>query len=614
MDACVEPFKCALTLAHFKAVKEVGAGSQGTVMRGTVKATGRVVAIKRSIRSSTTDDSSFFRELNVWARVSGSSFLPPLLGFSLNDSTLLVFSELYAGDLRDMINTASVMRPFRMFFALPTVLDVANTLACGLLDLKAAGSMHRDVKPENIFVDADTARVFLGDVGCASREAPHRAMTICGAVTSFEMESLATAMVAAASEGSAGGTSLAEKSSSSSYTCAIDVCDVGGTLLEMMFLPQDFLTQHEDSSAFSRLKGAPVYPPRFLALVDSTRLRDPMSRPTLREFVGEVHAIASELCPALQLLLPGTRDAVELLNGGIMHADDGSTGGDGRSTLPGMPSSSSYLALAAADACPALVFSLPRGLAGIVNPLRHTSRLVALLSRCSGRMVDNKTHRLPVADARDELELRLERALLSASALEVAEAFSGLTLGPPAESDASAHIARAEAAWVHNGGVQPYFDDTVALGANVDRAWAVAAATAGSGSMAWAVQGRCVMKTDFSGMSAESGADKRGMMGIEEDDRGGSVALWDSLILRTAADLAATDHGICAVSSSFDLTASSSRFCVLCGVTRGCCENKHAKRHYKGAARHRRAEFLAAAIVILHWLKQAALAASGELA
>ncbi|KAJ8268397.1 hypothetical protein COCON_G00135690 [Conger conger] len=148
------------TKNHFKIIKLLGEGSYGKVMLAVHKKRGTPMALKFFPRGSTSLI-SFLREYNLSLAFCSHPSLTRALGIVYSTPLHYVFAQqagLY-GDLYDIIDPEVGM-------AEEMVQRVASQVSGALSHLHALGFVHRDVKPENIFLCDQTCQwVKLGDFG-----------------------------------------------------------------------------------------------------------------------------------------------------------------------------------------------------------------------------------------------------------------------------------------------------------------------------------------------------------------------------------------------------------------------------------------------------------------
>ncbi|XP_065144015.1 serine/threonine-protein kinase SBK1 isoform X2 [Paramisgurnus dabryanus] len=150
------------TSDHFQIIKLLGEGSYGKVMLAMHKKRGTPMALKFFRRDSTCL-LSFLREYNLSLAFCTHPSLTSALGIAFSTPTHYVFAQqpcIY-GDLYDVIIPGIGMEENR-------VQQVSSQISGALTHLHSLGFVHRDVKPENIFLcDRDCRWVKLGDFGMA---------------------------------------------------------------------------------------------------------------------------------------------------------------------------------------------------------------------------------------------------------------------------------------------------------------------------------------------------------------------------------------------------------------------------------------------------------------
>src|SRR6478752_2015597 len=139
----------------------IGAGGMGQVYRARDPRLGRNVAIKTVIAGAT--DPGLVRRFEAEARAAGALDHPNLLvvyDVGREGSVPYIVSELLDGEtLRDrLLRTGAI--PGRQS------VDYAVQIARGLAAAHASGIIHRDVKPENLFLTRD-GRAKILDFGVA---------------------------------------------------------------------------------------------------------------------------------------------------------------------------------------------------------------------------------------------------------------------------------------------------------------------------------------------------------------------------------------------------------------------------------------------------------------
>lgn len=155
----------------------IGAGSTGTVFRGTIVETGEAVAVK-VFRFGPGDDGfderRFEWEIQIAEEVSGFPHLPEVHGAGTTPSLsrpYLITTLYEGGTLLDRIRRGGTMTTGE-------VIAIGADLATALATLHQLGVVHGDVKPENVF--AGESGWILGDLGSAWLRAgrgPARSLT-----------------------------------------------------------------------------------------------------------------------------------------------------------------------------------------------------------------------------------------------------------------------------------------------------------------------------------------------------------------------------------------------------------------------------------------------------
>jgi serine/threonine protein kinase len=151
--------------SQYELISKIGSGGFGTVSKAWNRVTGTVVAIKHiRVKSSSSDTIPSFvqREIDVLEKFSSNptSHIVPFVEFIADpsDRSLYLIFKYYPYDLRalTLTNSISFSRAVLYVHGICRALDTMHKV----------GYVHRDVKPENVFVSADHD-VALGDFGLA---------------------------------------------------------------------------------------------------------------------------------------------------------------------------------------------------------------------------------------------------------------------------------------------------------------------------------------------------------------------------------------------------------------------------------------------------------------
>jgi eukaryotic-like serine/threonine-protein kinase len=148
-------------LGPYEVLSILGTGGMAEVYRARDSRLGRDVALK-VVNKALASDPELVRRFEQEARLAGSLNHPNLVAVydvGVEDGAAYFITELLRGEsLRERLARGRI--------PLPTALDWAAQLSQGLAAAHAQGIIHRDVKPENVFVTSD-GHVKLLDFGIA---------------------------------------------------------------------------------------------------------------------------------------------------------------------------------------------------------------------------------------------------------------------------------------------------------------------------------------------------------------------------------------------------------------------------------------------------------------
>jgi serine/threonine protein kinase len=161
----------------YEFIRELGRGAMTAVYLARRNSDGLLVAIK-FVRDWHRRDpvvtERFAREARMAARLDHPNIVRTVAVEAVDEEALaIVMQYVEGGTLRDALRTAGAFDAAR---AEQVLRDVADALSYA----HSHGVVHRDVKPENIFLDRTTGRALLSDFGIARSLEGDTALTATG--------------------------------------------------------------------------------------------------------------------------------------------------------------------------------------------------------------------------------------------------------------------------------------------------------------------------------------------------------------------------------------------------------------------------------------------------
>jgi serine/threonine protein kinase len=163
--------------SEYEILGELGRGATAVVYRARDRELGREVAIKVIRPRFADDDESvarLAREARTVAQLQHPNIVTLFAVRRLRDGGLALVMQMVPGrTLRDVLNERGALT---FGWADRVLRDVGAALA----HAHERGIVHRDVKPENIFIDETTGRALLSDFGVARSLEPDSQLTATG--------------------------------------------------------------------------------------------------------------------------------------------------------------------------------------------------------------------------------------------------------------------------------------------------------------------------------------------------------------------------------------------------------------------------------------------------
>ena len=155
--------ECGPILDKYEPVQVLGAGYYGKVIEAIYKSTKKKVAIKKvnELFADIIDSKRVLREITL-LRFMKNRFIVELLDIEYDkkdpnfDCIYLIF-ECLPSDLKKLIKSSS-------FLTMDDVRMYVYHILCGLKYIHSCAVLHRDLKPQNIFLTIDN-HIKLGDFG-----------------------------------------------------------------------------------------------------------------------------------------------------------------------------------------------------------------------------------------------------------------------------------------------------------------------------------------------------------------------------------------------------------------------------------------------------------------
>jgi serine/threonine protein kinase len=157
---------------RWELLQHAAVGGSSSVWRGRDLEGGGEVAVKLLEPEELEDEARFRREVSALASLDAPGILRPRDHGTTPEGVLFLVSDWLAGEtLRARLESPGT--------TLVETLAITAALAGSLGAVHAAGLVHRDVKPENVFLD-ETGRVLLLDFGLARTAGAQTQLTRSG--------------------------------------------------------------------------------------------------------------------------------------------------------------------------------------------------------------------------------------------------------------------------------------------------------------------------------------------------------------------------------------------------------------------------------------------------
>ncbi|HET7458953.1 MAG TPA: protein kinase [Gemmatimonadaceae bacterium] len=167
--------------AEYEFLREVGRGGMATVYLARARASGRVVAIKTVATHRAHDPEAvarFAREARTVLTLDHPNIVRSYSVESLEGGALaIVMQHAAGGTLRDALRQAQGAGER---IPVARVASILADVAAALAHAHERGVVHRDVKPENVFLDPRNGRALLSDFGIARSLDADNALTMTG--------------------------------------------------------------------------------------------------------------------------------------------------------------------------------------------------------------------------------------------------------------------------------------------------------------------------------------------------------------------------------------------------------------------------------------------------
>jgi serine/threonine-protein kinase len=153
-------------VGRYDVERELGAGGMGQVLLGRDVALDRPVAIKviaPDLASSPASRQRFLREARTVARLRHPNIVAVYAAGEADNLLYFVMEYVEGESLRQMLDREGRVEGPRVERAVALLADLARALGYA----HDQGVVHRDVKPENVLLDATTGRAMLTDFGVA---------------------------------------------------------------------------------------------------------------------------------------------------------------------------------------------------------------------------------------------------------------------------------------------------------------------------------------------------------------------------------------------------------------------------------------------------------------
>ncbi|MBK9031655.1 MAG: serine/threonine protein kinase [Myxococcales bacterium] len=272
-----------VVLGRYRLVDMLGAGGMGTVWRAHDQVLGRDVALKIVTITDALARARFLREGKLAARLDHRG-LCKVFDVGQEGAQGFLVMEMLAG--------TTLFREAAVGLDLGRALTITAEVARAMTHAHDAGLVHRDLKPDNVFLDrrGDAERAVVIDFGLAFALDGDAQV---GRLTSADVTGGTPAYMSP------------EQARAATLTSASDVYALGCVLFELIAdrppfdgAPALIMSRHVYTAAPLLTALAPGVPPAVALLVSRMLQKAPADRPTMREVAEECDRAALRLTAA----------------------------------------------------------------------------------------------------------------------------------------------------------------------------------------------------------------------------------------------------------------------------------------------------------------------------